>query len=102
MLAFLPTLTVMVDVPAPGAAMELGVKVTVWLLPCPAADRVIAELKLPETVVVIFDVPDPFLATVMEPGAAERVKPAVAAEVTVSVTVVVWVRPPPVPVIVMG
>jgi hypothetical protein len=88
-LAFLPALTVMVDAPDPGAAIELGLKVTVWALPCPEADKVITELKLPETVAVICDVPDAFLATVMEPGEAEMEKPAAIAEVTVSDTDVV-------------
>jgi hypothetical protein len=45
-LALPPTLTVIVDVPEPGAAMELGLKVTLWALPCPEADKAIAELKL--------------------------------------------------------
>ena len=49
----LPTFTVMVEVPDPGAAMVLGLKVMVWPLPCPDADRVTAELNPPETVVVM-------------------------------------------------
>jgi len=73
---FLPTLTVIVEVPVPGAAMELGLKVTVWLFPCPEADKVIAESKLPEMVVVIVAVPDELLATVIDAGEAEMVKPA--------------------------
>ena len=81
--------------------MELGLKVTVWALPCPEADKVMAESKVPETAVVIFAVPDAFLATVTEAGEAEIVKPAVTPEVTVSETVAVRVNPPPVPVIVM-
>jgi hypothetical protein len=99
--AFLPTLTVIIDEPDPGAAMELGLKVTVWLLPCPEADRVIAELKPPVTAVVIVAVPDEFRATVIDVGEAEMVKAAATLEVTVSETVAVCVRPPPVPVIVM-
>lgn len=100
MLEFLPTLTVMVEVPDP--VMELGLKVTVWPLPCPEADKVIAEPKVPVTAVVIVEVPDAFLATVMLEGEAETVKPAVTDEVTVRETVVVWVRLPLVPVIVMA
>jgi hypothetical protein len=50
--------------------MELGLKLTVWELPCPEADNVIAELKPPETIVVIVAVPDPFLATVIAVGEA--------------------------------
>ena len=47
-----PTLTVIVDVPLPGALMEVGLKVTEFELPCPDADKAIAELKPPATVVV--------------------------------------------------
>ena len=91
----------MVEVPEPGAAMELGLKVTVWALPCPEADNLIAELKLPVTAVVIAALPDALLATVIEVGEAETVKPAGAAAVTVSETVAVCVRFPSVPVMVM-
>ena len=84
--ANLPTLTVMVDVPAPGAAMGLGAKVTVWRLPCPEADKVIAELKPPEIVVVIVEVPELPLATLIDEGDAPMVKsgvgePAVSASI---------------------
>jgi hypothetical protein len=90
-----------VDVPDPGTAIELGLKVTVCWLPCPEADSVIAELKLPETAVVIVALPDALLATVIEPGEAVTVNPAATPDVTVSETVVLCVNPPPVPVIVM-
>ena len=86
---FLPTLTVIVEVPDPGAAMEVGVKVTVWAFPCPEADKVIAELKLPETAVVMVAVPEEFLATVIDAGEAETVNPAGAFAVTVRETVAV-------------
>ena len=99
--AFFPTFTVIVDVPDPGAAMELGVKVTVWAFPCPEADNVIAELKLPVTAVVIAAVPDALLVTEIEVGAAVTVKRAGAVAVTVSEIVAVCVRLPSVPVIVM-
>ena len=89
-------MTVIVDVPAP--VMELGLKVTVWALPCPEADKAIAELKPPVTAVEIVEVPDELLATVIEVGEAETVKPAVPPEVTVSETVAVCVSPPPLPV----
>ena len=79
--------------------MELGLKVTVWAFPCPVADKVIAELKLPVTAVVIAALPDALLATVIEVGEAETAKPAGA--VTMSETVAVWVRLPSVPVMVM-
>ena len=52
----------MVEVPEPGAAMELGLKVTAWRPPSPMADKEIAELKPPETEVVVVDLPVPSLA----------------------------------------
>lgn len=94
--------TVIVDEPEPGAAMEPGLNVTVWPLPCPEAEKEIAELKLPVTAVVMVAVPDEFLATVIEVGEAETAKPAGAVEVTVSEMVAVCITPPlPVPVMVM-
>ena len=54
----LPTVTVIVEVPEPGAAMELGLKLTLLPLPSPEADNVIAELKPPEIFVVIVDFPE--------------------------------------------
>jgi len=45
--------------------------------------------------------PDELRLMVMEPGAAESVKAGWAADATVRDTVVVWVCPPPVPVMVM-
>lgn len=99
-LAFLPTLTVIVELPAPGAGMELGLKVTVCKGPCPDADRAIAELKPPETVVVILDVPELPLATLIDVGDALMVKFGLV-PVTVSETVVVSVMLPEVPVTVI-
>jgi hypothetical protein len=72
--AFLVALTVMVAEPDPGAAMDLGLKVTVRPFPCPEAEREMAELKPPETAVVTLEAPEDLLATVMEPGEADRVK----------------------------
>lgn len=97
--ARLPALTVIADEPAP--VMEVGLKVTVWPLPSPEADKEIAALKPPVTAVEIDEVPDELLATVIEVGEAETVKPAVTPEVTVRETIAVCVRPPPVPVTVM-
>jgi hypothetical protein len=56
--AWEPTLMVMVEEPEPGAAIELGLKVMVTLLPPPEADKPIAELKLPEMAVVTVEVPE--------------------------------------------
>ena len=81
--------------------MDPGLKVTVWAFPCPEADKVIAEWKLPGTAVVIPALPDALLATVIEVGEAETVKPAGAVAVTVSETVAVCVRVPSVPMMVM-
>lgn len=99
--AVLLTVTVIVDVPEPGAAMELGLKVTVTPLPSPEADKLIAESKPPETAVVMVEVPEPRLATLIEAGDALMVKLGLV-PVTVRETVVVSVVLPDVPVTVMG
>ncbi|HLW97151.1 MAG TPA: hypothetical protein VKR82_00785, partial [Candidatus Acidoferrales bacterium] len=67
-----PTLTVIVEVPEPGAAIELGPNVTLLPFPAPEADKLIAELKPPEIAVVIVEVPvpDPLRETVIVVGAA--------------------------------
>jgi hypothetical protein len=99
--AWLPTLTVIVDVPEPGAAMELGLKVTVCWFPCPEADKVTAESKPLSAAVVIVEVPDEPRTTVIAVGDALMLKSAPAAAVTVRETDVFCVMPPPVPVTVM-
>lgn len=99
-LEFLPTRTVIVDVPEPGAAIELGLKVTVCDPPCPEADKEIDELKPSETAVVIVDVPELPRATVRVAGEAPTVKFGFV-PVTVSVTVVVSTVLPEVPVTVI-
>ena len=99
-LALLPTLTVMVDVPEPGVAIELGLKVTVWAVPCPEADRLIAALKPPETTVVMVAVPELPRATLIDVGDALMVKFGLV-PVTVRETVVVSTVLPEVPVTVM-
>ena len=65
---------VMVDVPEPGAAMDVGLKLTVTPVGWPLADKATAELKPPETVVVMVDVPLLPCTTETEAGEAERVK----------------------------
>lgn len=99
--AFLLVVTFIVELPEPGAAMDDGENVTVNPLPCPEAEKPIAELNPPRVVVVIVDVPDELRPTENDAGEAETVKSAETAGVTVSETDVVCVRPPPVPVIVM-
>ena len=94
------TRIVMVAVPEPGAAIELGLKLTVCPLPCPEADKLIAESKPPEMVVVMVEEPELPLATVIAVGDALMVKFGFT-PVTVSETVVVSVALPEVPVTVM-
>src|SRR5271157_5030963 len=65
---------VRVELPAPGAAMVLGVKLTVAPAGTPADDSVIALLKPPETVVEITDVPCEPSGTVSVPGEVETAK----------------------------
>lgn len=96
-----PTVTFIVDVPEPGAAMELGLKLTLKPPPPPEADNLIAELKPPEIAVVIVEVPEPPLATFNDVGDAPMVKSG-AGPVTVRETLVVSVVLPEVPVTVMG
>ena len=95
--AFLLTLTVMIELPDPGAAMELGLKVTVCRPPSPVADKEIAESKPPDTKVVIVELPEPGLATLIVAGDALRVKPLDVVPLTVSKTVAVSVVPPDFP-----
>ena len=63
-----------VELPEPGAAMDVGLKVTVTPVGWPLAVNATAELKPPDTVVVIVE--DPLLpcATETEVGEAEMVK----------------------------
>jgi hypothetical protein len=51
-----PTVIVITDVPDPGAGILAGLKVTLVPEGTPDADRLIALLKPPLTVVVIVDV----------------------------------------------
>lgn len=99
-LAWLFTRTVIVEVPEPGAAIEVGLKLTVTLLPSPEADNATAESNPPEIVVVIVDVPELPRATVRDAGEALIVKFALV-PVTVSKTVVVSTVLPEVPVTVI-
>ena len=51
------TAIVTLEVPEPGAAMEVGLKLTVTPAGWPLAVKATDELKPPETAVVIVDVP---------------------------------------------
>ena len=94
------TVIVMVDVPEPGAAIGLGLKLAVTRDGRPLADKVIAELKPPEIVVVIVDVPELPGATLIDEGEALMVKLGLV-PVTVNETVVVATVLPEVPVTVI-
>jgi hypothetical protein len=89
---------VMVEVPAPGEAIDAGLNETVTPVGWPEAVSATAELNPPETAVVMVLVPFAPCATETEPGEAEMVN---AGAVTVRDTVAVWVIPPPVPVTVI-
>jgi hypothetical protein len=94
------TVIVIVELPEPGAAIEAGLKETVTPAGWPVADSAMAELKPPETAVVIVELPAAPLAIDTALGDAEMVKFGVATAVTVRLTVVVWVVLPPTPVMV--
>lgn len=93
---------VIVEVPDPGAAMEVGLKLTVTPLGWPLALKATAESNPPDTAVVIVDVPLLPCNTETDVGEAEIVKLGVAVAVTVSETEVVSVVLPEVPVTVMS
>src|SRR5271166_1153269 len=80
-----PTVMVIVELPAPGASIVLGLKLTVVPVGTPVADRLIELLKPPLTVVVMVDVPGVPWMTLREAGEADIAK--LGAAVTVSVTV---------------
>jgi len=74
------TLTVIVEVPEPGAGIVAGLKVAVTPGGVPEADKLMALLKPPLIVVVMVEVPAPFWPMTSEDGPAEMVKlPAAAA-----------------------
>ena len=91
---------VMVELPEPGAAMDVGLKLTVTPVGWPDADKPMAELKEPDTAVVMVEVPLLPCATEIAVGEAEMVK--FAGPTTVRLTVVVLTVVPAVPVMVMG
>src|SRR5208283_1306202 len=91
---------VMVEVPAPGAGMVGGLKLTVVPDGAPELDRLMELLKPPLTVVVVVELPWLPCWMLSPAGAAEMVK--LGGAVTVRVTVVFCWMPPPLPVMVMG
>jgi hypothetical protein len=86
-----PIVSVSVEVPAPGAAIDVGLNAAVAPVGSPDALSAIAALKPPETVVVMVLVPLAPGANVTDAGEAATEN---AAAGTVSVTVAVWVTPP--------
>lgn len=95
------TASVNEDVPEPGAAIDVGLKVAVTPVGIPLADSAIAELNPPETAVVTVELPLAPCTTETEVGEAASVKAGTGADVTVSEMVAECVIPPPVPVTVI-
>ena len=71
---FESAVTVMVEVPEPGAAMDMGLKVTVTPFGWPAADKITAVSKPPEFGVVMVLVRREPLETESEVGEADMLK----------------------------
>src|SRR5207302_1752277 len=80
---------VRVELPLPGAAMDVGLKLAVTPEGRPEADSAIAELNPPLTVVEMVVLPELPWATDKLAGEALKVKLGVAAAFTVRATVVV-------------
>lgn len=89
-----------VDVPEPGAAMGLGLKLTPTPKGTPDTDRLMDDLKLPSAAVVIVELAELPLCTVSAVGDA-LIEKSGFARATVRVTMVVCVMPPPLPVTVI-
>ncbi len=87
--AVLPAVKVKVELPLPGAAIELGLKLAVTPDGKPDADSEIAELNPPLTVVEIVLLPDEPWTTNRLAGDALRLKLGVAVAVIVKAIVVV-------------
>lgn len=88
--------------PEPGDGIDAGLKLTVTPAGCPVADKATAELNPPDMATPIVEVPLFPTPTDSEAGDAEMVKLGAAAGVTVNVTVVECISPPPDPVTVIG
>ena len=91
---------VRVEFPLPGAAIDVGLNVAVTPAGNPEAESATAELKPPLTVVETVVLPELPCATDKLAGETLMAKLGAVAGFTVSATVVVWVTPPPVAVMV--
>jgi hypothetical protein len=76
-----------VDEPEPGAAMEVGLKVTVTPLGWPLAESAMAELNPPDTVVLMVELPPWPCCTETEPGDAKMLNDGVDEEPPVSAAI---------------
>ncbi len=94
--AVLLAVKVKVELPEPGAAIDVGLKAAVTPVGSPLAESDIAELKPPETLVETVLDPLPPAATERLVGDALSVKLGEVAAFTVTGITVVWVIPPPV------
>ena len=94
--ALVLAVNVRVELPLPGAAMDVGLKLAVTPAGNPEAESDTAELKPPLTVVETVELPELPCVTDKLAGAALMAKSGVATELTVRATVVVWVTVPPV------
>lgn len=96
-------MSVMFEVPEPGAAIATGLKVAVVPLGSPVALRAIEELKPPEptVLIVVVNVLLPLAPWGTENEFGEAVMVNAPTGVTVRETVAVCVVPPPVPVMVI-
>jgi hypothetical protein len=92
--------SVSVEEPEPGAAIDDGLNPAVTPDGSPEADNDSVELKPPDIAVEIVEVPEAPCDIETEDGDAVIEKSGVAAAVTVNPKVVVWVLPPPVAVMV--
>ena len=84
-----PTVNVIVEVPAPGAPIVLGLKLTLVPVGAPVADRLIELLNPPPISVVIVEVPCLPCTTLSEEGEAEMVKLGAAVTVMLSAAIAV-------------
>ena len=83
-----PTVMVIVELPAPGAGIIVGLKLTVVPLGMPVADNITGLLNPPPITVVIVDVPCAPCTTVNEAGDADTLRVG-CDEVTVRFTIAV-------------